>query len=171
MSVFDSDPDPFDVFDIEQRSDEAHEHLADPIDANTATTIEITINLPRDREFKKLSMLQQVNLYRDLWEHLVEEAIKCNKKVHRYEIEYCQDKFPHLHGYITYYNLPVHYPEGLLHDITRYIYLKLDKKYWKHYGKREFNASILRMKTPAVCLNYKNVLHSNWIGYITKNAQ
>lgn len=145
----------------------APEHLA----VNTedyVVTYELTINFPR----KKLSILEHIECYKSIWAHL--------KKIYNtedalYFIEYCKSGDAHLHGYLR-----IKYPinaysisdEHFLKDVAKQIYLMLPKVYWKQYTKNlVFNEYYRRVKAPAVCINMKNYLSTNWVNYIKKNAQ
>lgn len=131
-------------------------------------TLEITINYPRSKRFMSLSVQEQVQVYRDLWEKLLEKISFCGKKDNRYVIEFCKDGTPHLHGSITCYDMANHYEMGVVSEVAKMIYLLLPKQYYKQYARGEYNHKFLRYKCHAVCINYKNVLTEGWDLYMEK---
>lgn len=127
---------------------------------------EITINYPIDQ----MSMAQHIQSYKYIWEEL--------KKVYKvtrdsYFIEYCKSGQAHLHGYIE-----IEYPanafkyedEHFLKDVAKTIFKKLPKKYYKQFHNAKIIPYYRQLKTPALLLNLKNILETNWVNYIKKNA-
>lgn len=149
---------------------EPNSQLGRTIDDNYRSekaTVEITINVPRYKAYKQMPLCGQMQVYRDLWE-VVKQSIPSNKKIDRFEIEYCKDGYPHLHGYLSYHDLTTHYPEGLVMDIVRAIYKKLPRNYYKQIADNPYNNALDRFKSPAVCINYKHILQDNWTSYMSK---
>lgn len=151
-----------------ERRAPAPEHLADIIEDDKIKRVyEVTVNFPQ----KDMLLLQHVECYKSLWD----DIIKHYKPVSQlYTIEYCKSGQAHLHGLleIVYPIQIIKYDDKhLLDDLMKFIYLRLPKNLWRQYMHRvSYDASIARMKTPAVCLNIKNVICKNWIDYMKKNA-
>jgi len=127
---------------------------------------EITINFP-----SKQSTAIHVQAYKMIWQELIKKYI-ITKDL--YYIEYCKSGQPHLHGY-----LEIEYPinalkiddELMIRDISVNIFKMLPKTLWKQYkNKAKYNQYFRQLKCPALCINMKNLLSSNWTEYIQKNA-
>lgn len=147
----------------------APEHLAVPyenLDNYYTNVYEITINIPMEG----LSVVEQKTVYELVWKHL----LSLHKiKAEQYFIEYCKSGQMHIHGYVEMYH---HANTSTLDDqyfmemIARDIFLKLPKKYWKQQKKAVIHPFFRMYKTPAVCINIKDILSSNWLKYITKTG-
>jgi len=128
-------------------------------------TFEITINYPAP----ELSLIEHIQSYKDLWAQILNEYNGYNDL---YEIEFCRSGQAHLHGTMAI-NLPLNTllieDEHILDMMLVSILKKLPIRLWKtNKRKRNYNPGFRMIKTPAVCLNLKNVLASNWKKYIEK---
>lgn len=144
--------------------DLASEHLAD-------TTVEYTYEITLNIKQEKLTLLEHITAYKNVWAHL----ISCYKPLgNLYFIEYCKSGQAHLHGYLT-----IAYPsnslfisdEHFLRDLSRQVFLLLPKKYWRQHVGSRYLSNYRKLVSPALCLNMKNYLSTNWLNYIEKNAQ
>lgn len=167
------DYDPFDVFDIiyipkvleaKPAQAPAAEALAEPR-FNYNSTLEITMNHPRDRAWKLLSIPTKVQVYKTLWNEL--KNLK-NTTNDFYVIEYCRDGEPHLHGYIQVAHNAI-YPEGLVMDYVRHYYKQLPRSAWKQIFSHPYFEYFQMFKAPALCINHKSALSSKWSEYIEKD--
>lgn len=163
--------DPYDVFDIVVplgRRDEAPEHLAEPL---ISYNIEITIALPQNcKDYRYLPLLDKIKSYANVFENIKAEY---RAQSGFYTIEYHANGEPHLHGYLDiqlHVNTFTYDIEDILKMIARSIFLKLPKVLFKQFAKADVNPYLKRFKSPAVCLNIKNVLQKEWVDYINKNA-
>lgn len=155
-----TDLDIFEVFNLPRRA-EAPEHLA-----VMQQYYEVTINIKQD----KMTLLEHINVYKNVWAHLKNIY---NIKEDLYFIEYCKSGQPHLHGYVR-----ISYPinamqiddEHFLRDISKTVFKLLPKKYWKQHVNAKYFPSMAKLISPALCLNMKNYLSTNWVDYIKKNA-
>lgn len=160
----------YDVFDLEksEQISPLGSNNASEQDRGVTATLEITINIPhRWKKYSQMSVPEQVQVYRNLWADMLGSAVEGGQKDDRYEIEFCRDGFPHLHGYIKYTDLSAHYPEGLVKDHVRAIYKQLPKQYWKQTGL-PYDPHLFRFRSPCVCINYKRILYDNWVNYMEK---
>lgn len=152
------------VFNLntERRRDVAPEHLADTIDY----TYEITINIPS----LKMSLQEHLDVYKAVWDYLLTKYKPINDL---YFVERCKSEQPHIHGYITVrYPINIVYYDDchMLRDVAQTIFKILPKKYYKQYSKCKIFPHFRMLDTPAVRLNLKTILESNWTKYIEKNA-
>lgn len=126
---------------------------------------EITINYPAP----ELYLLEHIQTYKDLWAQIKSEYDSYNDY---YVIEYCKTGQPHLHGYMSMdYNIKTmaFEDELFLEALFKSILKKLPKKLFKmNMNKRIYNPGFRRLKSPAICLNMKNLLSHNWENYIEK---
>lgn len=139
----------------------APEHLAETM----VQVYEITVNIPQG----KLSTIQHIDIYKNVWLHLTNTY---NPSRNIYFIEYCKTGQAHIHGYLEIHFPPqvVVYDDSLLlRMVAKEIFMILPKTYYKQYAKADINPHYRRLKTPAVCLNLKNILSSNWEEYIEKS--
>lgn len=144
----------------------AAEHLADTTDY-FSNTYEITINIKQD----KMSKLEHLQVYKDIWAHLLKQYNVVN---HSYHVEKCESQQFHIHGYMTvkhHINSYCYEDSFFLRAFAKQIFLILPRKYWKQYINAKYDGALRRLKCPAVCLNLKNVISQNWTNYIEKNAQ
>lgn len=154
-----------DIFNINlnQRRDEAPEYLA--------VVVELTINLPSNsKDLKQLNLLQKTNILKEIFQNFKEEY-KATSGSH--EIEYCKTGEPHLHGFLEtqlHPNVYSYETSELLRMFAKSIFLKLPKSIYKQFAKADINEYLKRFKSPAVCLNLKNILSHGWTDYMQKNA-
>lgn len=158
----------FEIFGLtaKPKAELNNEHLAE----TTVETLEITINFPQSG----MTLLEHIQVYKDLWQELKTE-FKPIKDL--YFIEYCKTGQAHIHGYLQVnvhantYSLCQFDDSLLLKMFVKPIFKNLPKKYWIQYTKKHTIDNYLRrFKSPAVCLNLKNYLSTNWVDYISKNA-
>lgn len=153
------------------RRTEASEALAvSTLDSDNSYTqvFEITVNLNEN-----LPILEYINVYKELWEHLLEQYKVVDRQL--YFIEYCKSGKPHLHGYMEVrYHIETLFAlsdQTMLRNFARTIYLKLPTKYWKQFkNKLKYNSAYRKLKAPAICLSLNNIVSTNWENYIKKNA-
>lgn len=128
---------------------------------------EITINFKKPA---KLDDAMHVLCYREMWLELV-DRYKPTK--HTYYIERCKTGQAHLHGYVQ-----IKYPMTLfnqtdkifLESISRFFFKRLPKKYWNQFLRATYKPHYRQLNTPAVHIEMKNFLNTNWETYISKNA-
>lgn len=128
--------------------------------------LEVTINIKQDR----MSLLEHLEVYKSLWNDVKKEYDGDGI----YFVEYCSSGQAHIHGYLEVYVLPeiINYDTSeLLRMFARSYFLKLPRKYFKQFANAKINEYFKLIKTPAVTINIKNILCSNWQDYITKNAR
>lgn len=137
-----------------------------PLDYYTQT-YEITVNFKQD----KMTIVEHLDAYRNIWDHL-KKQFRVVKDC--YHVEKCESKQLHIHGYMTieHHMNSYCYEDSLkVRAIAKQIFLILPRKYWKQFINARYDASIQRLKCPAVCISMKEILHNNWQNYMTKNAQ
>lgn len=153
-------------FTAEQAQGFTPEHLAELC----TITIELTLAHPLTKQYKNLTLLQKVDVHRQLFDNLKAEY-KATSGSH--EIEYHVSGLPHLHGYLT---VPLHanhyaYPDDeLLRMFAKSIFLKLPKSVYKQFSNAKVDGYLRRFKSPAVVINLKNMLETGWTDYMTKMA-
>lgn len=157
--------DPFDVFDIKRRDNEVTlEHLA--------VTLEITIALPqKDKHYRCLSLPEKVNVYKNLWSNF---CCEYNATEGCHQIEYHSSGEPHLHGYAKINLSPKHWDYStteLLRMIARSLFLKMPKSAFKQFARAEINEYYKRFRSPAVTINVKTYLSTEWLNYMNKNVE
>lgn len=129
-------------------------------------TLEITLNIPRNKDFRGASETERIEMYMEYWKH----AKSCfNVYADQYTIEYCQDGMPHLHGYITFSIVENDVTdEHIVNTVVRKIFKHLPRTAWRQYQANFYNPYFKKFKSPAVCINIKDVLHANWLHYMHK---
>lgn len=138
----------------------------DNLDDYYSQVYEVTVNVP----LEGLSVVEQKRVYETVWTELLK---KHRVKAQQYFIEYCKSGQMHIHGYIEMYHhkkLCCFDDNYFLEMIARDIFLQLPKKYWKQQKKSTYHAFFRMYKTPAVCINMKEILSSNWLQYMTKTG-
>lgn len=117
--------------------------------------IGITINLPRTKQFVKLTSNEQKVVLKYILNASLRQIDK--KCVFRYlhEYEYCKDGHVHLHGVIYYNKGDVKSNVGLLMDIDRELRLVINKALKINTAyKNTYNDVFKRIKKPSHCLQY-----------------
>lgn len=151
-----------DVFDLPNTAQGfTPEHLAE-----TKVTLEVTLNVPRYKLYNSLSLTEKTELYKNIWETL-KQTLPSKDVKSFYVIEYCRSGEPHLHGYFTFYTTQ-HIQGGLVMDFVKSYYKQLPKVYYKQISQHPYNEYYDRFCAPAICVNYKKILHINWETYIKK---
>lgn len=129
--------------------------------------LEITINIPRNKQFRSASETERLEMYMSLWKVIKETFM--GQYSDQYTIEYCQDGMPHIHGYICLYtNLC---DQCIVETLCKRIFKHLPRTAWKQMEQNPFNPFFKRFKSPAVVINCKEVLHANWIQYMHKQQK
>jgi len=146
---------------------ERSEHLAENVNYDTKY-IEITINIPRTREFKQATIVEQLDMYNKLW-NIAKDIDGYSSPQNFHVIEFCQDGLPHLHGFIKYgQDHPID-EEELVMTITKSIYAVLPRAAKHQIAKNPYNSFYKRFKAPALCINCKSVLRMEWYNYVMKH--
>lgn len=129
--------------------------------------MEITINVPQGN----MSLVEHTRMYNELWNH-IKTSWKSTKDL--YFVEYCKSGQAHIHGFVEFelhQNTPLDSDEALLREFNKGILKKLPLKLYKlNIKKQHINVYFRSLKCPAVCLNLKNTLDTNWENYMRKNA-
>lgn len=130
--------------------------------------LEVTINIPRSKEFKSMTLIEQIDEYKRIWKILKETSVSAREVHDMFHIEYCKTGLPHLHGYLRLKGCIPHFNEGMVMDHVRAFYKQIPARYWRQISAHPYNENLSRYRAPAICINYKQFLHENWEGYIKK---
>lgn len=146
------------------------------IDTDKATVIpdtdrvyEITINIPRNKTFKTATEAEQLDAYKALWEYAKE--VLPGLVADQYVVEYCQDGFPHIHGYIHFKVCQILTDEYIIEKLVKKIFKHLPRAAWKQIEQNPYNTFYQRFKSPAVVINAKKVVSSTWLDYMHKTKK
>lgn len=133
--------------------------------------IEITIALPqKHKEYRNLTLHEKMNVYENMWENLKAEY---NAQSGAYAIEYHDNGFPHIHGYLhvkLHPNTFNYETKEILKMFAKSVFLKAPRSLYKQFINAEINEYLRRFKSPLVTLNIKNYLSKEWVNYMEKNA-
>jgi len=136
---------------------------------DTDRVYEITINIPRNKTFKTATEAEQLDAYKTLWQYAVE--LLPGHVGDQYVVEYCQDGFPHIHGYIHFKVCQILDDQYLIEKLVKKIFKHLPRVAWKQIEQNPFNTFYKRFKSPAVVINAKKVLSSTWLDYMYKTKK
>lgn len=136
---------------------------------DTDRVYEITINIPRTKTFKSASREEWLDMYKTLWT-IAKDTIP-RQVSDQYVVEYCQDGFPHIHGYLSFNVNMILTDEYIIGKLAKKIFKHLPRSAWKQLEQNPYNTYYKRFKSPALVINAKTVLSSTWLDYMNKNAQ
>lgn len=134
------------------------------------SVVEFTLNMPLTKDYYSLPYNEKVSINKKIFQGLIDK-MKDNVLENMYYIENTLLGQPHLHGYIRFRFHHGIIPAGLLMDIAKIVLKNLTRgQYNKQYTRCNYNEKLRRFKSPALCLNYKNLLGDKWLSYISKGA-
>lgn len=143
-------------------------HLADPMQRYV---LEVTINHPQDKKYMVMPLDSKIERLKGLFNKIVNHT-KADRDQSKCMIEFCKTGVPHIHGYVMF-ETPIgaiFYEEGIMTEIARQVYLCLPRSSFKYWVRNHYERHIRRWKSPALCLNLKNVLGDGWTSYVNKYA-
>lgn len=131
--------------------------------------LEVTLNLPNYKEYVNLDTSGKFCLYKNIWDDMM-RAVDHNGCRHSYNIEYCRNGNPHMHGFMEFEFDHDIFAEGLVMDVVRRFFANIPQRYRAQIRKNPYDTYLKRFRAPAICINYKNSLSHQWLCYMNKNA-
>lgn len=160
-----------DVFDLKSGAKNdtcCHSYLVSP---SITVDLAVTINLPpKCKEYKSLSLLEKINVYKELWNTI---CVEYNALQSHYVVEYCKSGEPHIHGTIKmqlHSNVCSYDSIEICRMVAKSIFLKLPRSAFKQFGKAKLNSYFNIFDSPAVYIKMPQILSQGWEEYKQKNA-
>lgn len=172
MDFSDQLDDVFDLYPSGAQDFTSEQYAVTLDDTNNSTyklCLELTLSLPQNnKDYKKLLLTEKIEVYRKLFE---EFKLEYKAVSGSYEIEFHQNGNPHLHGHVEVrlHNNTFNYDvEDILKMFAKSLFLRLPKACYKQLASADVQPYIKRFRSPAVCINIKNILQKGWVDYIKK---